>query len=66
MESAVVIETHAKTYDNFWHDIAERISAFAKSIDFRAKRDAYAIARIKEALKSEYVSREEVMKILDE
>jgi len=63
---ALVIESPTKADANFWSDIADRIRWFVQSIDLRAKRDANAIARIKEGLKSEYVSREEVMKILDE
>ena len=60
----VVIKARTKADAKFLLDLAKRIGAPAKTIDTEEMRDAYMVSLIEDGLKTESVSREEVMKVL--
>ena len=60
----VVIKTRTKADAKFLMDLAKRIGAPAKTIDTEEIQDAYMVSLIEAGLKTESVSRDEVMKAL--
>lgn len=61
---AIVIEAKNKKDVKFWLDLARKTGSRAKSVDMEAIEDAYLALLIDEGLKTENVSREDVMKAL--
>ena len=60
----VVIKTRTKSDVRFIMDLAKRIGASAKTIDTGEMTDTYLVSLIEKGLKTESVSRDEVMKAL--
>jgi len=60
----VVIKTRTKSDVPFLLDLAKRIGASAKAIDTEEIEDKYLLSLIEKGLKTESVSRNEIMKVL--
>jgi len=61
---AVVIKPHSKSDLRFLLDFAKRIGVSAKTIDAEEFEDIRFVSLIEKGLKTESVSRSEVMKVL--
>ena len=61
---AVVIKPRSKSDIHFLLDFAERIGAYARTIDTEEIGDARFVSLIEDGLKTESISRSEIMKVL--
>ena len=61
---AVVIKSRSKSDTRFLLNFAKRIGVYAKTIDTEEVGDIRFVSLIEEGLKTESVSRSEVMKVL--
>jgi len=61
---AVLIQTRGKSDVKFLKDFAQRIGVKAKAINTETSRDKYLVSLIEQGLKTENVSRDEVMTAL--
>jgi hypothetical protein len=60
----VVIKTHTKSDTRFWMNLAKRVGTSAKTIDTEEIEDIHLVSLIEKGLKTESVSRNEIMKAL--
>jgi len=61
---AIVIEAKNKKDVKFWLDLAKKIGTRAKSVDMEDIEDTYMALLIDRGMKTDNVSREEIMKAL--